>query len=116
MSRSPKIPSAVTVNGSLQASASVTSVIRVRVRLLRWREIPAEEDNDYQALIIKEGDRFFYRARGTTVPISGDEAEMVLKNPFMYYFSTALKLHIRIERALERRRQTRSLGERGLSL
>jgi hypothetical protein len=51
------------------------------------------------AVIIRERDRILYQARGVSVPITEDEAQQVERNPFMYYFSTALKLHFRIERA-----------------
>jgi hypothetical protein len=81
------------------ACPSSVSVTHVRIRLHRWREVPATPENDYQAVIIRERDRILYQARGVVIPIMEDEAQQVERNPFMYYFSTALKLHNRIERA-----------------
>lgn len=75
------------------------STTHVRIRLHPWQKAPATPENDYQAVIIREGDRILYQARGVSVPITEDEARQVERNPFMYYFSTALKLHKRIERA-----------------
>jgi hypothetical protein len=77
------------------------SVTHVRIRLYRWREVPATPENDYQAVIIRERGRILYQARGVIVPITEYEAQQVVRNPFMYYFSTALKLHFRIQRAMQ---------------
>jgi len=71
----------------------------LRIRLLRWEEFPPTAENDYPAEAIRGGDGFYYRARGVTLPITEYEFRTVTTNPFMYYFSTALKLHLRIERA-----------------
>jgi hypothetical protein len=43
-----------------------------------------------------------YRAKGVTVPITEYEARRLIDNPYMYYFSTALKLHIQIKQRIER--------------
>lgn len=83
------------------ATGQIGAVTQLRVRLQRWMDHPATPENDYPAEVIKEGDTFSYRARGTTVPITADEALQVIGNPFLYYFSTALKLHQRIEKAKE---------------
>ena len=76
------------------------SVTNVRIRLYRWREVPPTSANDYQAVIIRERGRILYQARGIIVPITEHEAQQVVRNPFLYYFSTALKLHLRIQRAM----------------
>jgi len=55
----------------------------------------------YWAKAIEEGGRFYYRVNGLTVEISEDEFSNVVINPHLYYFSTALKLHLRIKRAKE---------------
>lgn len=81
----------------------------LRVRLLKWREVPSADDNDYPAVVLKDGDQFLYRARGFTVPITEDEARMVVANPYMYYFSTALQLHNRINRQVERQGDDESI-------
>ena len=82
-----------------QAASPFGPVTHVRIRLKRWREFPPNADNDYAAEIIRNGDEFFYRARGTTLPITEFEADRSSANPFLYYFSTALKVHYRIEKA-----------------
>lgn len=76
-------------------------ITRLRIRLFRWKEFPATAENDYPAEAIRVGDQFSYRAKGITVPITAYEFQMVVANPFTYYFSTALKLHLRIKRAKE---------------
>ena len=71
----------------------------LRIRLLNWKEYRATTQNDYPAEAIRDGDQWYYRAKGITLPITEHEFQMVKANPFTYYFSTALKLHQRIERA-----------------
>ena len=62
---------------------------------------PPEDDNNYWAEAIEDGDKFFYRGKGSTIKIAEDEFRQVVRNPSLYYFSTALKLHHRIKKALE---------------
>ena len=50
---------------------------------------------------VKNDDGYYYRARGITVSMTEDEAVQVISNPFLYYFSTALKLQNRIDKAKE---------------
>jgi len=85
----------------VQPSSAFGAVTQVRIRLKRWKEVPPTPENDYVAEIIKDGDEFHYRAIGATVPISEFEAQAVVDNPFLYYFSTALKLHVRIENKIK---------------
>ena len=80
-------------------NAPTMEITHLRIRLLRWQEFPATVDNDYPAEAIRNGDRFYYRAKGVALPITEDEFRMVCSNPFTYYFSTALNLYLRIERA-----------------
>lgn len=75
---------------------------RLRIRLLKWQEIPQQADNDYPAEVLIEGDQFLYRARGVTLPITEYEARRLIDNPYMYYFSTALRLHNQIKQRIER--------------
>ena len=77
--------------------AQIPPVAHLRIRLRRWMDVPATAENDYPAEVVKKGDSFHYTARGVTVPITEDEALQVIDNPFLYYFSTALKLHNRID-------------------
>lgn len=88
-----------TADMSPPTASNVTSVIFLRIRLLQWRKFPATPENDYQAAVIQDAGRYLYRAKGITVPITEDEAQQVVRNPFTYYFSTALKLELRIDRA-----------------
>ena len=60
---------------------------------------PSDDDNNYWAELIKDGDRYYYRACGTTIEISEFEYGYVLANPNMYYFSQTLKVHVRLQRA-----------------
>ncbi len=60
---------------------------------------PPDDDNNYWAEAIEDEDRFYYRAKGITIKIEEYEFRRVVENPTLYYFSTALKLHWRIERA-----------------
>ena len=60
---------------------------------------PFDDDNNYWAEAIEDGDKFYYRAKSVTIEIEAYEFRRVVENPSLYYFSTALKLHFRIERA-----------------
>lgn len=63
---------------------------------------PLDDDNNYWAEAVEDEDRFYYRAKGITIEIEEYEFRQVIENPSLYYFSTALKLHFRIERAKAR--------------
>lgn len=78
-------------------AAVIAPVTHLRIRLKRWMDLPVTAENDYPAEVIKDGDKYYYKARGATVPITAHEAEQVVTNPLLYYFSTALKLHKRID-------------------
>ena len=52
----------------------------------------------YKAEVIREGKwRFYFQVDGVRIEITPIEARMVIRNPRLYYFSTALKLHNLIE-------------------
>ena len=73
-------------------------------RLLGRDDAPSaapEDANNYWAEAIEDGDKFYYRANGTTLEITEDQFCKVIINPSLYYFSTALKLHLRIKQAKE---------------
>ena len=53
---------------------------------------------NYWAEAIRIGDSYFYRVGDIVVPVLEYEYRNVLANPNMYYFSSALKLHYRIQR------------------
>ena len=62
------------------------------------RPDPPDDENNYWAEAIRIGDSHFYRVGDIVVPASEYEYRMVIANPNMYYFSSALKLHYRIQR------------------
>lgn len=69
---------------------------------LGWHSPPSSyAENNYWVEAIEDGDKFYYRAKGTTIEIADWEFDRVIINPTLYYFSTALRLHIRIKREME---------------
>ena len=56
----------------------------------------------YTAIAIEEGGEHYYWAKGASVRITKAEFDQVRANPKLFYFSTALNLHERINRALKR--------------
>ncbi len=89
----------------LRIGSHTTSELRERNRIDRLAgtaptsQEPPDDDNNYWAEVIENGGRFYYRAKGVTIAIEKYEFRRVVENPSLYYFSTALKLHFRIERA-----------------
>jgi hypothetical protein len=74
-------------------------ITRLRIRPGRWKEFPTTAENEYPAEAIRDGEKFYYRAKGVTLPITGNQYRSVIANPFTYYFATALQLECRIEQA-----------------
>jgi hypothetical protein len=62
---------------------------------------PQTSDYQYTAIAIEEGGKFYYWAKGVSIEISAKEYEYVITNPKLYYFSTALKLDLRIKAFLK---------------
>jgi len=60
---------------------------------------PPDDGNNYWAEAIRLGDACFYRVGDIVVPATEYEHRMVIANPNLSYFSSALKLHCRIDRA-----------------
>jgi len=60
-----------------------------------------DDESNYWAEAIQDGTRFYYRAKGTTIEITEYQFRMVISNPVLYYFSTALKLHLQIARKIK---------------
>jgi anaerobic selenocysteine-containing dehydrogenase len=91
----------------LRVGTHKTADLRESNRLAReagrpqFRPDPPDDEHNYWADAIQRGNEFFYRIGETTVPISEQEYRMVIVNPNTYYFSSALKLHIRIKHARE---------------
>ncbi len=62
------------------------------------RPDPPDDESNYWAEAIRIGDSYFYRVGDIVVPVLEYEYRNVVRNPNMYYFSSALKLHYRIQR------------------
>ena len=62
----------------------------------------AKPGSHYWAENYEDADHHYYRARGVTLRITREQFHKVVNNPHLYYFSTALKLHLQIERMLAR--------------
>ena len=58
-------------------------------------------DYSYTAIAIADQGRYYCWAKGVSLEIADWEYHNVKLNPKLYYFSTALKLHIRIQRLKE---------------
>lgn len=72
---------------------------------------PAEQglsEYRYTSIAIEDGGKYYYWAKGISLEISDWEYANVKRNPKLYYFSTASKLHHRINRALEAIASTKS--------
>ena len=62
---------------------------------------PQTSDNNYTAIAIEDGGKFYYWAKGVSIEITPQEYEYVTTNPKLYYFSSALRLHCRIKKELK---------------
>lgn len=65
---------------------------------------PAEQglsEYRYTGIAIEDGGKYYYWAKGVSLEIKDWEYANIKLNPKLYYFSTALKLHHRIDRALD---------------
>jgi len=57
-----------------------------------------DEEVKYLALVIEYENRYYYKVKDWIVEITKSEYEKVIDNPYLYYFSTALKLEKYIKR------------------
>jgi hypothetical protein len=55
---------------------------------------------EYVGIAIEDQGSYYYWARGVSLRITEQEYRHIKANPKLYYFSTALKLHLRIDHAL----------------
>ena len=112
----PAVAAAATVSTQGTAPPLDAEVTRVRIgthrtgdlreanRLAREagnpprRPDPPDDESNYWAEAIRIGDSYFYRVGDIVVPVLEYEYQNVIRNPNMYYFSSALKLHYRIQR------------------
>lgn len=58
-------------------------------------------ENHYVGIAIEERGKYYYWAKGISIEIAQWEYQRIKKNPKLYYFSTALKLHFRIQKQLQ---------------
>ena len=63
------------------------------------KEFDSEGIKPYVVDLIDDEGSYFYRSNGTTIEITKDEYANILVNPRLYYFSSALKLQFRAQRA-----------------
>lgn len=66
----------------------------IQIRVHNWR---AEEHFKYLAEAVEDGGKYYYRIDSMTLEITQLEYSRVIGNPYLYYFSTALKLQNLIE-------------------
>lgn len=59
--------------------------------------LPPDDVNNYWSEAITIGDQCFYRVKDTTVAATANELCAVIGNPHLYYFTSALRLHMRIK-------------------
>ena len=64
----------------------------------------------YFAEVIEDRNRYFYHVDDAVIEINKYEYDHVIVNPYLYYFSSALKLHIAIQRKKENGNFTRELN------
>jgi len=82
----------------LEEFFSFMEVVKVNIRLCS-SDIQSFK---YRAEVIRHNKKFYYRAIGALIKITPYEAKMIIRNPKLYYFSTALKLHCLIENKFKR--------------
>lgn len=56
---------------------------------------------DYVGIAIEDQGSHYYWARGVSLRITEQEYRYIKANPKLYYFSTALKLHLKIHQQLQ---------------
>lgn len=66
---------------------------------INTEEFISEGTKPYVIDLIDDEGSYFYRSDGTTIEITKDEYANILVNPRLYYFSSALKLQFRAQRA-----------------
>ncbi len=59
---------------------------------------PQTSEYNYTAIAIEENGKFYYWAKGRGIVITPREYELVISNPKLYYFSTAVRLHNRLKK------------------
>jgi hypothetical protein len=62
----------------------------------------------YSGIAIEDAGKYYFWAKGVSLEIKGWEYNNIKLNPKLYYFSTALKLHHRIDGVLNSSSSTQS--------
>lgn len=64
-------------------------------------KVPREKTEfNYTGIAIEDDGRFYYWAKGVSIELTQYEYECLKTNPKIYYFSSALKIHLKIQKAL----------------
>lgn len=66
----------------------------IQVRIHNWK---ARDHFNYLAEAIVDKGKYYYRVDNVTLEITQLEYSRVIGNPYLYYFSTALKMHFLIQ-------------------
>ena len=74
--------------------------VKLRTSLIKdnLAEITGSNLFEYVAEAIKENGKYYYRVGDIRLEITQREFNRVIKNPRLYYFSTALRLHLLIQK------------------
>ena len=75
-------------------------IVKLSIRLIEgnYARIHGHNLFQYNAEVMRKDGRFWYRANGVIIKITPFEARCVIRNPRLYYFSTALKLHLLVNK------------------
>lgn len=79
----------------------------IHIEQLNQKQFPAifkpqkSAEYEYIGIAIEDQGNYYYWARGVSLKIGKREYELIKTNPKLYYFSTALKLHFRIQKNKE---------------
>ncbi len=79
----------------------------IEIEQLNQKRFPAilrpqkSQEYEYIGIAIEDEGSYYYWAKGISLKIAKHEYEHIKKNPKLYYFSTALKLHFRVEQYLQ---------------
>ena len=88
---------------TLRVAPLATQSSSITATFLRWQQRITQAFSGnaqyYRAEAIEYQGKYYYRALGVTVEATPYEYTKVIRNPKLYYFSAALKLHQRIARA-----------------
>ena len=79
----------------------------IHIEQLKPQQYPAifkpqkSPEYKYIGIAIEDDGSYYYWAKGVSLKITKWEYQLIKANPKLYYFSTALKLHFRIEAKLK---------------